>query len=92
MSFSCCTAINISSKIIEYDLRQPDRDYDALYQAIKSYDVWAHITESTWFIKTDATCVQVRDKLLAVMDANDRIFVGELTGSAAWNNVICDNE
>ena len=82
----------MSSKIIEYDLRQPDRDYDALYQAIKSYDVWAHITESTWFIKTDTTCVQVRDKLLAVMAANDLIFVGELTGSAAWNNVICDNE
>lgn len=82
----------MSSKIIEYDLRQPGRDYDALYQVIKSYDEWARITESTWFIRTDTTCVQVRDQLLAVMDANDRLFVGELTGTATWHNTICDNE
>ena len=30
----------MSSKIIEYDLRQPGRDYDALYNAIKSYEAW----------------------------------------------------
>ncbi len=82
----------MSSKIIEYDLRQPGRDYDALYEAIKSYGTWARITESTWFIKTDATCVQVRDKLLSVMDTNDRLFVGELGGVAAWHNTICDSE
>lgn len=82
----------MSSKIIVYDLRAPGRNYDTLYEVIKSYGVWAHITESTWFIKTDATCSQVRDKLLAVMDANDRLFVGELTGSAAWHNAICSND
>ena len=82
----------MSSKIIEYDLRQPGRNYDVLYEAIKSYGTWAHITESTWFIKTDATCVQVRDKLLSVMDTNDRLFVGELSGAAAWYNTICDSE
>lgn len=27
----------MSSIIIEYDLRQPGRDYDALYNAIKSF-------------------------------------------------------
>ena len=32
----------MSSIIIEYDLRQPGRDYDALYNAIKSYEAWAH--------------------------------------------------
>lgn len=82
----------MSSKIIEYDLRQPGRDYDALYEAIKSYGTWARITESTWFIKTEATCVQVRDKLLSVMDTNDRLFVGELSGAAAWHNIICDSD
>ena len=43
-------------------------------------------------IRTDATCVQVRDKLMTVMDNNDRLFVGKLSGEAAWNNVICENE
>lgn len=82
----------MTSKIIEYDLQKPGRNYDALYAAIKSYEHWARITESTWFIKTSASCVQVRDKLLQVMDTNDRLFVAELSGSAAWYNVICDDD
>lgn len=82
----------MSSKIIEYDLRNPDRDYEALYKAIKNYSTWAHVTESTWFIKTAETCVQVRDKLLKLMDGNDRLFVGELSGAAAWQNSICKGE
>lgn len=82
----------MTSMIIEYDLRSPGRNYDELYKAIKSYGVWAQITESTWFIKTSESCVQVRDKLLAHMDGNDRIFVAALTGVAAWSNVLCDSE
>ena len=82
----------MSSKIVEYDLRQPDRNYDALYNAIKGYGTWAHVTESTWFIKTDETCVQVRDKLMELMDNNDRLFVGELSGTADWHNTICKGQ
>lgn len=82
----------MSPKIIEYDLRQPDRDYDALHSAIKSYSTWGRVTESTWFIKTDETCVQVRDKLMGLMDANDRLFVGELSGVAAWHDTICKGQ
>lgn len=82
----------MSSKIIEYDLRQPNRDYEALYDAIKSYGIWARVTESTWLIKTEDNCVQVRDSLKQKMDTNDRLFVGELTGEAAWKNVICGSD
>ena len=57
----------MTSMIIEYDLRSPGRNYDELYKEIRSYDVWARITESTWFIKTGESCAQVRDKLLAHM-------------------------
>ena len=81
----------MSSMIIEYDLRSPGRNYDDLYAAIKGNDQWAHITESTWFIKTSLSCAQVRDRLSAVMDTNDRLFVAELVGTAAWHNVICDS-
>lgn len=82
----------MSSKIITYDLCSPGRDYNSLYQTIKSYGKWAHITESTWFIKTTDTCVEVRRKLFACMDNNDKLFVGELTGVAAWQNVLCLDE
>lgn len=79
----------MSSKIISYDLCAPGRNYDELYKAIKAYGTWARITESTWFIKTNSTCNQIRDNLISYMDGNDRLFVGELEGSAAWHNVIC---
>ena len=46
----------MTSKIIEYDLKKPGRNYDAVYEIIKSYPVWAHITKSTWFVKTSDTC------------------------------------
>lgn len=82
----------MTSMIIEYDLRAPGRNYDDLYKAIKAYGVWARITESTWFIKTNENCAQVRDKLLKHMDGNDRIFVAVLTGAAAWRNVLCSSE
>ena len=71
----------MTSMIIEYDLRSPGRNYDELYKEIRSYDVWARITESTWFIKTGESCAQVRDKLLAT-----------LTGTAAWRDVLCESE
>lgn len=82
----------MTSMVIEYDLCTPGRNYDDLYATIKSYSQWAHLTESTWFIKTDESCAQVRDRLMSVMDSNDRLFVGELTGIAAWYNTICDSK
>ena len=82
----------MASMIVEYDLCSPGRDYEELYKAIKSYPIYAPITESTWYIKTDETCVQVRDKLKAHVDKNDRIFVVALSGVAAWRNILCDSE
>ena len=73
-----------NSKIITYDLRAPGRKYDDLYVAIKSYENYAKITESTWIIKTEQTCVQVRDKLKTAIDLNDALFVAVMSGEAAW--------
>lgn len=82
----------MTSKIIEYDLKNPGRNYDAVYEIIKSYPVWAHITKSTWFVKTSDTCVQIRDKIIKEIDSNDTVFVATLTGEATWRNVIGNSE
>lgn len=82
----------VKSLIVEYDLCQPGDNYDNLIQTIKEYSEWAHITKSTWFIKTNDSCVNVRNYLSSKMDGNDRLFVAELTGAAAWSNVICDSD
>ena len=81
-----------NSKIITYDLRNSNKNYNDLYEKIKSYGTWAHICESVWFISTADSCVAVRDNLKSVLDSDDRIFVAELTGIAAWYNIICDSD
>ncbi|MCK4241417.1 MAG: hypothetical protein KAX30_07315 [Candidatus Atribacteria bacterium] len=77
--------------IISYDLRK-DRDYEALYEAIKSYGTWAHITESTWAVTTSKSAVQVRDHLSSVMDNDDRLFIVKSGVEAAWINVMCKSQ
>ena len=80
------------SKIITYDLCAPGRDYSDLYNYIKSFSAWAHITESVWFISSEKSCVDIRNDLNKLTDSNDRIFVAELTGVAAWRNTICKSD
>jgi len=77
--------------IISYDLRNK-RDYEDLYEAIKSYGTWAHITESTWAVVTSKSATQVRDHLLGHIDDDDRIFVVKSGVEAAWRSVICRNQ
>lgn len=76
--------------IITYDLRQ-FRNYDALYNGIKSYGTWGKITESTWAIVTYQNAAQIRDYLLNFIDSDDRLFVIKGGGEAAWQNAIADN-
>ena len=74
--------------IISYDLRN-ERDYSALYEAIKGYGTWAHITESTWAVVADERAAEVRDDLLQHMDDDDALFVVKSGVAAAWRNVLC---
>jgi hypothetical protein len=68
------------------------RNYDALYEAIKSYGTWGKITESTWAIVTNQNSNQIRDYLAKFTDNDDRIFVMKGGGEAAWQNVIAEND
>lgn len=77
--------------LISYDLRGT-RNYNDLYKEIKSFSNWAKITESTWAVVTDSSAVQIRDRLMRVIDSDDRLFVVKSGVEAAWINVICDND
>ena len=85
----------MNSFIITYDVAKTgdySNVYAALYEAIKSYGTWAHITESCWAIKTDLSVVAVRDNLLRLMRQGDRLMVVQTAHVAAWNNTICNND
>lgn len=78
--------------IISYDLCSPQKSYDELYEVIKSFPNWGHLTESTWAVVSTDSFIEVRDKLLKVMDPNDRLFVIQSGRSAAWSNVLAEDE
>lgn len=82
----------ISCFIISYDLRAPYRDYNLLYNAIKSYGTWGRLTESTWAIVTDSTSEQVRNFLMNYIDVNDRLVVIKGGKEAAWIRAIANND
>ena len=77
--------------IINYDLNK-SKDYESLFEAIKSYGTWAKILKSCWAIVTTKSAEQVRDHLLAVMDSDDGIFVVKSGKEAAWKNVECSGD
>ena len=77
--------------IISYD-KAEGGDYSDLYKAIKEYDAWAHITESTWAVVTASRAKDIRDELGEFLPKGSRLFVVKSGSVAAWRNVICRNE
>lgn len=60
---------------ISYDLRKSGRNYESLYEVIKSYGTWWHQTGSVWFVVTSDTAANIRDRLNEQIDSNDKLFV-----------------
>ncbi len=74
----------MNSYSINYDLRQPGRDYKKLHAAIESYGTYYHYLDSAWMIRTSSSAAKVRDHLIQFIDANDKLVVMKLSGEAAW--------
>jgi len=64
---------------ISYDLRKPGRNYDDLYDTIKSTPSWTRAMDSLWFISTRESVDDWSTKLRGVMDENDWLFVVDIT-------------
>jgi len=70
--------------LVNYDLIKPDRNYDDLIEAIKSYPAWCHALESCWMIKSNQKHSDIRNYLLHYIDSNDKLLVITVTAPAAW--------
>jgi hypothetical protein len=80
--------------LITYDLvgtEETSGDYTRLIEQIKSYLTWGKVQKSVWVVKSNKSASTIRDELLAVADANDRLFVVQLLGVGAWQNSICED-
>jgi hypothetical protein len=60
--------------LITYELRQPGRNYNALYNAIQSIPN-IRIGGSVWLVNTSQTRIQLRDTFQACVDPNDNVGV-----------------
>lgn len=75
---------------INYDLRK-QRNYDALYQKIKSYSTWCHPLESCWLVVSSKSAAEISKELYSVMDSDDGLLVTRLQREAAWYNLDSKN-
>lgn len=69
---------------IIYDLRQPGRNYSALYDAIRTLSGdgnWQHPMESVWVVCVPPTITAeyIFKEIHGHMDNNDSLFVTEIT-------------
>lgn len=60
---------------INYDLKQPGRDYAGLYNAIKSCGPWWHYLGSTWLIDSHLDAKGIWRRIGEHFDRNDRALV-----------------
>ncbi|ELO1772489.1 hypothetical protein QXB69_000521 [Vibrio fluvialis] len=63
---------------ISYDLNAPGKKYEELYDAIKSFNGWAHILDSTWLVYSNLTAQQIFEHLQPHIDRNDSIFISQV--------------
>ena len=76
----------MANYLISYDLNEPGKNYDDLYEAIKnaSNGTWCKPLRSVYVIQSSLSAKQIYDKLSPCLDANDLILVIEVTKHAYW--------
>lgn len=66
--------------LVSYDLKAPGRDYQPVWDYLKSVGTHWHALGSVWFVVTDLTAQQLRDKIATLIDSNDRVMVVRVDG------------
>lgn len=77
--------------LISYDLSNPDK-YKTIFEKIKSYGPWAHITESFFAVSTEKSAKEIRNELQQIIGDESRLMVIRSGHEAAWHKTICSNE
>jgi hypothetical protein len=65
---------------INYDLKKPGRNYEPLYDYLKSYATRCPLLDSCWLVRTTKSASQVRDELKDLVDRNDEVATFNVTG------------
>jgi hypothetical protein len=73
--------IRLNAYAVNYDLRQPGRDYTGLYDAIRLKSKWWHYLDSTWLVVTDLSASELWGLIARHIDPNDRCLIIEVRGN-----------
>lgn len=72
--------------IISYDLNSPGKEYSKLFEKIRSIaNGYCKILRSVWIIGHKGNAKAIHGELAAMVDANDHIFVSEITNDYWWS-------
>lgn len=74
----------MTARIVAYDLMKEGQNYECLYKKLQAYDTHWHMQRSVWIIVTGKSSKEIRNELSPCLDQNDKLFVGKLSGEAAW--------
>ena len=72
--------------IVAYQLQQPAQHDHTVQATIKSLGAWAYFETWVFYLKTQLSPIDVRDRVWSVMNSGDKLFVGEMS-SAAWQGL-----
>ena len=68
--------------LISYDLNVPGRDYEKLYEVLKSAEGWWHYLDSTWVLSTKESLSSWQKKIHDAIDDNDSYLIVDITGQS----------
>lgn len=75
--------------IVTYDLNQPGQAHDRLAEQLAKF-AHCHAQRSVWFVEATGPATALRDALRQFIDANDTLFVDEISGAwAGFNMTTC---
>lgn len=66
--------------LVNYDLNKPGKDYSNVIPTLENLcSDYIRPLKSFWLLDTNHTARRIREALMEVMDANDRLFICEVT-------------
>jgi hypothetical protein len=74
--------------LVTYDLRQPGRNYQPVFDYLQRFTNCKGM-ESVWLLDTTTSTETIRNDLMSIVDANDRLFVVQITRNWASFNYVC---
>jgi len=75
----------MATYIVTYDLNIPGQKYTCIEQKMERYGTKWKFQQSVWIVETPDKAQDIRDHIKPCLDTNDKLFVGKLSGEAAWS-------